>query len=231
MNKMNNIYNVSGILAILGGSVAIVGFILLNKIFGYPEIIRAEPSVLLNRLFDTKHIVPYLYYIGVGGAGLCIIFFSTLYSQIQIDRGENTYSSMGKISGIISGLLLYAGIIRYSILFPQLAVLRESNQFNNETIDLIFKAMNTYIGDSLAEHVQFTFSSLLVLFFSLSNLKTETVSKWISYFGFILTVILVIGNLEQFGLSFAFIFNRLGGDLLAIWLIINGISLCLKKNR
>lgn len=231
MNKMNKIYNVSGILAILGGSVAIVGFILLNKIFGYPEIIRAEPSVLLNRLFDTKHIVPYLYYIGVGGAGLCIIFFSTLYSQIQIDRGENTYSSMGKISGIISGLLLYAGIIRYSILFPQLAVLRESNQFNNETIDLIFKAMNTYIGDSLAEHVQFTFSSLLVLFFSLSNLKTETVSKWISYFGFILTVILVIGNLEQFGLSFAFIFNRLGGDLLAIWLIINGISLCLKKNR
>jgi hypothetical protein len=223
------VYTAAGILAICGGGVVIAGVTALKFVFGYPEIIRAEPGILLERLYATINIVPYLYYIGVGGAGICILLFSVLFEKILKNAGEDIWSSLGKVCGIITGVLLYAGIIRYSILFPKLAVMRQSGMYNTETIDLIFKAMNTYIGDSIAEHVQFTFTSLMLLFFGISIIRTQVVSKWIALFGFVIMVVLIIGNFEQFGMKCAFIFNRTGAKMLAAWLMITGGALLMKR--
>lgn len=229
MSKKEPVFTAAGIFAMCGGLVIVGGFAALKVVFGYPEIIRAEPGVILERLYATINIVPYLYYVGVGGAGVCLVLFSVLFEKILKNAGEDTWSSLGKVCGIVAGVLLYAGIVRYSILFPKLAVMRQSGMYNTETIDLIFKAMNTYIGDSIAEHVQFTFTSLTLLFFGVSIVRTKVVSKWIAIFGFVTTVVIVIGNLEQFGMSFAFIFNRTGAKMLAAWLIIIGGALLLKR--
>jgi hypothetical protein len=218
----------AGIFAMLGGIVVIAGFTALKVVFGYPEIIRAEPSILLGRLYATINIVPYLYYVGVGGAGVCILLFSVLFEGILRDAGEQVWSSLGKVCGIVAGILLYAGIVRYSILFPKLAVMRQSGMYDTETIDLIFTAMNTYIGDSLAEHVQFTFTSLMLLFFGISIIRTGVLSKWIALFGFVIMAVLAVGNLEQFGMKFAFAFNRTGAKMLAVWFIIAGAALLTK---
>ncbi|MDA8135441.1 MAG: DUF4386 family protein [Desulfobacteraceae bacterium] len=230
MAKKTSPFTAAGIISICGGTVIILGVTALKYLFGYPEIIRAEPGILLERLYSTINIVPYLYYVGVGGAGICILMFSVLFEKILKNAGEEIWSSLGKVCGIISGILLYAGIIRYSILFPKLAVMRHSGMYNTETIDLIFKAMNTYIGDSLAEHVQFTFTSFMLLSFGISILRTKVLSKWIPIFGFIIMAVLIIGNLEQFGIKYAFIFNRTGAKLLAVWLILTGIALLKKKD-
>jgi len=131
------VFTAAGILAICGGILIIAGFSALKWVFGYPEIIRAEPGILLERLYATINIVPYLYYVGVGGAGICILLFSVLFEKILKNAGEDIWSSLGKVCGIITGILLYAGIIRYSILFPKLAVMRQSGMYNTETIDLI----------------------------------------------------------------------------------------------
>lgn len=230
-NKMlrpRPLFAAAGIIAIFGGLVVIAGFAALKVVFGYPEIIRADPSILLERLYATINIVPYLYYVGVGGAGICVLLFSVLFERILRDAGEEVWSSLGKVCGIITGILLYAGIIRYSILFPKLAVMRQSGMYDTDTIDLIFTAMNTYIGDSLAEHVQFTFTSLMLLFFGISIIRTGVLSKWIALFGFVIMAVLAVGNLEQFGMKFAFAFNRTGAKMLAAWLIIAGVSLLTK---
>lgn len=220
----------TGMVAILGGVVAIAGITALKFVFGYPDIIRAEPGVLLAKLYSTIHIVPYLYYVGIGVAGICILLFSVLFEKILKNAGEDVWSSLGKVCGIITGILLYAGIIRYSILFPRLAVMRESGMYNIETIDLIFKAMNTYIGDSVAEHVQFTFTSLMLLFFGLSIIRTGVLSRWIALLGFVTMAALIIGNLEQFGFHYAFAFNRTGSKMIAVWFIVLGSALLFKRD-
>jgi hypothetical protein len=164
----------------------------------------------------------------VGGAGLCILLFSVLFERALRGAGEEVWSSLGRVCGVITGILLYAGIIRYSILFPRLAVMRHSGLYSTETVDIVFRAMNTYIGDSLAEHVQFTFTSLMLLFFGISIVRTGIISKWIALFGFFIMAILIIGNMEQFGVKWAFIFNRTGAKLMALWLIVAGIALILR---
>lgn len=221
----------AGILALCGGLAVVLGVIGLKHTFGYPEIIRAEPGVIMQRLFQTRDIVPYLYYFGVGGAGVCLLFFAVFFSGLLNKYGEDFWSSLGRICGIISGILLYVGIIRYSILFPKLALLRNSSLYDNNTIDLIFIAMNTYAGEAIAEHAQFIFTSLMLCFFALSARRTRLLPLWMSIFAVVIAIIDIIGNLEHFGYSFAFIFNRTGPKLFALWLLITGIILIFKKHN
>lgn len=225
MNQEKTLFSLTGAIAIGGGLCVVCGITALKHFFGYPDIIRAEPAIIMQKLHEMRQIVPYLYYAGVGGAGLCMFFFSILFGKILNNAGEQVWSMLGKTCGIVAGVLLYVGIIRYSILFPTLAAMRGSGLYNVEMIDLIFKAMNTYIGESIAEHAQFTFSAFMFLFFGLSIMKTKVLPRWIAFFAIATTVVILVGNLEQFGFKFAFFFNRTAAKMLAVWLICAGTAL------
>ena len=216
----------AGVLAAISGSLFFVGFLLLKTYFGYPEMIRAAPDVLLPRLHEQRHVVPYLYYVGVGIGGLCLFFFSLLARRLFAEHGENTWSYLASCCGMISGLLLYAGIIRYTFLFPYLAEQRAAGVHDPKTVDLVFQAANNYIGNSLAEHVEFTFTFFMLLFFSLANLKTRLARPWVSVVGFIAAAFIFYGNGEfLLALPGAFASNRIGSAALAVWLIAFGVSL------
>jgi len=215
----------TGLLALSGGIAVISGVTGLTQIFGYPDIIRQPPSVILEKLYETRHIVPFLYYFGVGGAGLSTIFFATLFGKMLQLKGDGTWAPLGKICGIISGLLLYVGIIRYSILFPKLAELRHFNEYPPEMVDLVFRTINIYVGESVAEHAQFLFTALMMTFFGVSICKTRLLPLWLAYFAFIIAVVDIIGNFEHFGCSFAFAFNRTGPKLFALWMLCSGVIL------
>jgi hypothetical protein len=226
-----NLFLATGIIALTASVVVFTGLTLLKHYFGYPQIIRATPDIILNKLYDTRHIVPYLYYIGVGGFGLCTLFFASLFGKILNHKGEEIWSSLGKICGIVSGVLLYTGIIRYSILFPKLSEMLHSEAYSQEFITFAFTTVNLYAGESIAEHAQFIFTALMMLFFGLSILCTRVLPGWLSVFSFLIFVVDLIGNLEHFGFKFAFWFNRLGPELLAGWYIIVGLFLIIRRNQ
>jgi len=203
---------------------------MLGKTFGYPEIIRQSPEVILNRLYEQKHLVPYLYYVGVGLGGLSIIITSILLRRIFRSEEEKIWAELGSTFGILSGLLLYTGIVRYTFLFPYLAEHRVRGTWDPATIDLVFNAFNIYVGVSVAEHVQFTFTIIMLLAFSTAIVKYGRLHRWVGYFGFATAVILAYGNLEVFGAPGAFLFNRAGSKMIALWLLLTGFSLLLKRN-
>ncbi len=227
--QTNHLFLGTGIVALTASAVVFIGITLLKSYFGYPQIIRATPEVILNKLYDTRHIVPYLYYFGVGGFGLCTLFFASLFGKILNQRGEEIWSSLGKICGIISGVLLYTGIIRYSIVFPKFAEMLHSGEQNPEILMFAFTAVNLYAGESVAEHAQFIFTAFMMLFFGISILQTKILPAWLSFASFLIFVIAIVGNLEHFGFKFAFVFNRLCPQLAAIWYIIVGAFLIIKQ--
>ncbi len=229
MRQERTLFRAAGIIAICGGLCVVGGVAGLKYFFGYPDIIRADPGIIMKRLFETRDIVPYLYYFGVGGAGISMFLFSLLFGSLLDGRGERVWSMLGKYCGAVAGVLLYVGIIRYSILFPALAALRESGAYDSAGVDLVFKAINTYVGDSVAEHAQFTFSSLMFLCFGISLLKTRILPSWVAWFAIVTTLVILIGNLEQFGFKFAFVFNRTAAKMLAVWLLCAGAALLVKQ--
>jgi hypothetical protein len=215
----------TGALAAMSGTLFFVGFLLLKTYFGYPDMIRAAPDVLLPKLHEQRHLVPYLYYVGVGIGGLCLFFFSLLARRLFAECGEDIWSYLASRCGMISGLLLYAGIIRYTFLFPYLAEQRAAGVYDPNTVDLVFQAANIYIGNSLAEHVEFTFTFFMLLFFNLANLKARLAQTWVSIVGFIAAAFIFYGNSEfLFALPGAFASNRIGSAALAVWLIAFGVS-------
>lgn len=222
---------VAGILSISVGMVVTIGFVLLGRYFGYPEIIRESPQIILAKLYETRHVVPYLYYAGVGGGGICIFFLSLFLRKIFQLAGEELWSDVGQYCGMIVGICLYAGIIRYTFLFPLLARFRVEGAYDPNTIDLVFEAFNTYIGDSVAEHVQFTFMFFWLLFFSIAILKTRILNSWLAIGGIILSIIIFYGNLEFFGAPGAFWANRQGADFVALWTLALGVNLLWVRNR
>lgn len=218
-------------IAAVGACVAIViGVVGLKLQFGYPDIIRAAPGVILDKLHETRDIVPYLYYFGVGGAGIGVLFFSILFAKYLQLEGDEVWSALGKVCGIISGILLYVGIIRYSILFPRLAELRQSGAYDHESINLVFTAMNTYVGEAVAEHSQFLFTSLMLVFFGIAALRTRVLPLWMVVFALVIATVDLIGNLEHFGFKFAFWFNRTGPKMFAVWLLAAGVILLSGKS-
>lgn len=229
--KQNTILVPTGVVGIVGGLLVLMTVLGLKHFFGYPDIIRAEPGIIMQKLHAMRHVVPYIYYFGFGGAGFCMILFAMLFGKLLNDSGEEILSSIGKVSGIVAGVLLFVGIIRYTILFPELAAMREAGVGDPAVIDVIFTVMNLYAGESVAEHAQFTFASFMYLFFGLSLLKAGLLPRWVAFLGILTAVVIWIGNLEQFGFDFAFAFNRTAAKLMALWLFCAGLVLVLKARK
>jgi hypothetical protein len=220
----------AGAIAIITGILPMAGTILLSG-FGYPEIIRETPQVILTRLYEMRATVPYLYYMGIGGAGLGVFFLTVLLSRIFQAAGDSTWGQLGKYCGMVNGLCLYGGIIRWTFLFPALAELRTGGGADPRTVDVVFKAFNTYVGDSIAEHVGFTFMALWLAFMSLAILKTKIVNKWMGISGLILGLVVMYGNLEFFGLPGAFAVNRTCVELVPLWAMALGVHLIWIRDR
>ena len=73
---------VAGALFILASLALTVAFMLLRKHFGYPEMIRKGPEAVLPRLHEMARLVPYLFYAGVGVAGLCVFFAARRLARV-----------------------------------------------------------------------------------------------------------------------------------------------------
>lgn len=225
--KQNRLMLTAGILAIASSLSILIGFFLLAKIFGYPDIIREGTAHLLSALHTKKDSVPYLYYL-VGAGGLLMLFTSICLKKIVEIEQKSIFTELGMISGIIAGLLLYLGLQRYFVLFPYLGELQVAGNVDPEIIEVVFQSFSKYIGFSLTEHSMFIFLALMVLFYSISFLKTKIIPKWLCWTGVILSVSLLYGSAEVLNIPFGFIANRLASKGAGIWLLFVGLSLLLK---
>ena len=225
------LYRVTGSIAIITSLSVTVCFILLGKIFGYPEIIRETPEIILTRLYEHRGSVPYLYYAGVGLGGISVIYTTLLLRKILDPTDKGIFAHLGQFSGFAAGLLLYIGILRYSFLFPYLAKLRMDQTYDPRNIDLIFDSFNMYVGVSIAEHAQFLFTIFMFVFFGVSFIQSKIISSWIGLFGFGSALIIAYGNLEPFDFPKAFVFNRIGSELIGMWFLLIGINLVINSVR
>jgi hypothetical protein len=221
----------AGVLLITQCVATTAGFLLLRNIFGYPETIRLGPAAMLPRLHELRSVVPYLFYLAVGVAGLCLFLASPLLDRVFASAGDRIWGYLTKYCGLAFGLTLYAGILRWFVLYPTLARYRVEGQYDARTIDLVWEAFHAYVGETVAEHVSFTFMTLWLVFISLAILKTKMLTKWLGFTGVILAATICYGNLEFVHVPGAFRANRLGTDLVGVWNLALGINLLWIRNK
>lgn len=214
----------AAILSLVSSLVICTSILGLVFTFGYPKIIRKKPSVILNKLYERRKSVPYFYYL-FGFAGFVLVFASIMIGKVEEMSGEVLFSQCGKVCGIIYGVLLFVGITRYTKLFPEIAKMKAEHSIDDKEADILFKALNSYIGETVTEHIAFIFLSAMIFCVSLSALISGCVASFISYSGIVIAVGLAIGNLEFLGFKKVFVVNRIFSSLGGIWLFIFGIGL------
>lgn len=213
----------SAILSILAALFICISMIGLYFTFGYPKIIRKDTLTILHKLHEGRKSIPYLYYL-FGLGGFLIVFASISISKVEEMHSEYLFSDFGKVSGIIYGVLLFAGIVRYSKLFPEIAEWHYDNKVSDKQAIILFEAFNKYVGETVTEHVAFIFLAVMIFFNSVSMILTGCTSGFIGYSGIVVSAGLLIGNLEFLGLKKVFVINRIFSSLGGIWLLLLGIS-------
>lgn len=229
--KNRTLVTTGGVISVLAALFIGAGFAFLGPVFGYPEIIRTGSATLLSKLHETRHITPYLFYcIGIGA--LLVIYASYFMKRVvNLWDEKSVFADLGMLSGIICGVLLFTGILRYFLLFPRLAALRVTIPEAQQTIDLLLESFNLYNGNTVTEHCMFMFLSLMLLFFSIAIFQTRFVAKWIGIYGIAVGLLLFYGNLEPFELPLTFIANRMAGNLAGLFLLFVGLDFLIMKKR
>jgi hypothetical protein len=214
----------AGILSILA-SLCIGGSMIgLMITFEYPQIIRKDPIYILKKINRVGKIIPFLFYI-FGMGGFIIVFASIAFEQFERESGETIFSQFALVSGIIYGILLFIGILRYFKLFPQLAVMLEQQQVTEKGAREIYQIVNVYIGETICEHIAFLFLGVMILCNSISLLTLKIVGNGLGIGGIVIAIGLLIGNTEFLGVKKVFIVNRIFSSLSAIWLLTIGFCL------
>lgn len=208
-------------------SLLICGSILgLALTFGYPKIIRKEPLVILEKLYQKRKSVPFFFYL-FGFSGFFLVFASILIGQVEEMNGELIFSECGKLCGIIYGVLLFTGITRYTKLFPQISRWHSEHSMSDQGAARLFQSFNIYIGETVTEHIAFIFLSAMIFCSSISTILSGCIASWIGSSGILIATGLMIGNLEFLGLKKAFMINRVFSSLGGIWLLVLGLGLLL----
>jgi hypothetical protein len=213
---------VAGALMLIAGILPLICLPLLSIVFGYPDIIRAEPSVLLTKLHETRAITPLLYYAGIGGMGFFLSIGSALLSEHLSAFGPSPWNRLVGTAGTVSGVILFAGILRYARLFPELAAWRVSGTYDPAAVDLVFEALNSYLGETLAEHVQFVFTTLFMVSAGFAGLRTRAFPRILAWAAFPVAFVVFVGNLEFFGVPGTFAWNRIAAELWIVWSVAVG---------
>lgn len=215
---------VAGILAILSALCIMGSMIGLMFSFGYPKIIREHPITILKRMQCKKTEIPLLFYLfGIGG--FLVVQTSIALCFTEQSKGELIWSNFAYINGIIYGVLLFAGILRYTKTFPLLSSQMLNKQISEAEAGQLYKILNTYIGETITEHVAFVFLSFMIFCNSFSLLSMNFTADWISIFGLIVAIGLFVGNLEFLGIKKLFVVNRVFSSLSAVWFLLLGVCL------
>lgn len=215
---------VVGVLSILSAFCIAGSMIGLMFSFGYPKIIRENPIIILKRMQNKKTMISFLFYLfGIGG--FMVVQASIALRFIEQSKGEFIWSNFAYINGIIYGVLLFVGILRYTKTFPMLSNQMINKQITEKEAGQLYKVLNTYIGETMTEHVAFVFLSFMIFCNSMSLLSINYVANWIGLLGIIIAIGLFIGNLEFLGIKKLFIVNRVFSSLSAFWLLLLGICI------
>jgi len=219
----------TGLLLILLPVAFNVVFFLLQKSFEYPDILRKPTDYILSRFnAGGKRLIAIWYAFTL--AGVLFIPVAILVHQ-TLASDDTPYMALGTTIGVLAGLALFLGLIRWPFLVPYLAKTYfepGSTQATRDSIAVVFQAFHQYAGVAIGEHLGYLFTSIWTAFIALAITQSPLLDAWLGWIGFIPAIGIFIGVFEETGFKAAGAINAISYILWSIWLIVVGLVLLLR---
>ncbi len=224
----------TGVLLIAVPIVFNVAFAALARIFEYPDILRRPTTEVLERFQRGGTRLILVWWIFAMTA-VAIVPLAVLVS-LQLTGASPTILLVAGTVGVLAALVQFLGLIRWPFLVPYLARVATdpgSTEARKEAVDVVFQAVNRYLGVAVGEHLGYLLTGSWTVLVGVGIAQSTTVPLWIGIVGIAVGVVLALCSLEFVG-PFEHEGWRLAGTTTPIayiawsgWLLATGIALVL----
>jgi hypothetical protein len=224
-----NLIRLTGLLLILVPLAFNLTFLLLQRTFDYPDILRQPTDMILRRFNEGGIPLRRLWYAFTFSA----VLFAPVPVLVQEVFGPDVpwYLPVGTTIGVLAGAVQFLGLIRWPFLVPSLADTYTdpgSTQATRESVAVVFQAFHRYAGVAIGEHLGYIFTSIWTVLLCVAVIQTNIVHPLFGWSGILPALGVLVGVFEETGFKAAGAVNAISYLLWSLWLIAFGVALLLK---
>lgn len=228
-----HIRRLTGLLLILVPVAFTVCFTLLQMQFEYPDILRQPTADVLTKF-------------QAGGTGLIAVWYTltltavlfipvvVLLHHVLAAHEASVALWVATVFGVVAGLTQTLGFLRWPFLVPHLAqayLAPGASEVQRTTAALVFEAFHRYAGMAVGEHLGYLSTSVWTFLIALVMLRSPLFGRWLGLSGMPLALGVATGLLEPAGWELAGTINALSYLAWALWLIVVGVVVLLRRNE
>jgi hypothetical protein len=218
---MNATSRTAGILLIAVPLIFTAGFTGLQVTFDYPDVLRFPAGEVLTR-FAAAGADLHLYWYAMMSASLLMIA-GAIAAGLHFWKRDNFLAALSIGAGVLAGLVQALGLLRWVMLVPSLAatyVAPGATEVEQSLAVALFDGANHYLGMGVGEHFGYFFTATWTALASFLILKTNRI---IAVAGIVISLGVISGMLEPFGVPMTGLINSIIYTLWAVWTLSLGI--------
>jgi hypothetical protein len=218
----------TGLLLIVVPIAFNVLFFQLQRVFGYPEVLRKPPDHIL-RTFDERRrqLIPLWY--GFMLTPILFIFAGVLAPQV-LATDESVLVSVATALAVAAGLVQALGLARWPFVVPHLAreySLPSTSQASRDVLVAVFETLHRYAGVAVGEHLGYLFTGFWTVAVGVLLIRSPLFPAWLGWIGFLPALGILVGLLEEGGIKQAGAVNAVSFVLWSVWLVAIGVMMVL----
>ena len=229
-----NIETVAAVFLILVPVAFNAFFLLLGRLFDYPNILRRPTEDILDG-FQAGGVGLKLAWYGFMLTAVLFAPLAVLVGQVlAIDDLAVVPSAI--VIGVLAAVVQFLGLARWPFLVPALARAYTdpaSTPMTREVTQAVFELFHRYLGVGIGECLGYLFTGAWSVLVGVAMLQSSAFESWLGWPGIIIGLFLVVGSLEFVG-RFEEQGWKLAGTIVPItyiawslWLIVSGLVLLL----
>lgn len=219
----------TGILLVAVPLVFTAGFTGLQMTFEYPDILRHPAGEVLTR-FAAAGADLHLYWYAMMAAALAMIP-AAIGLGLHLWERDRYLAALSIGAGVLAGLVQALGLLRWVLLVPGLAasyVAPGATEVQQQMATALFDAANRYLGMGVGEHFGYLFIAAWTVLAAVLIVRQH---RYIAAAGVLISLGVVAGMAEPFGVPMAGAINAISYTLWAVWTLILGIVVLRGERR
>lgn len=224
----------AGVLLIVLPLAFNAAFALLAATFDYPEVLRRPTQEVLARFHAGGARLVMLWW-GFAMTAVAVAPLAVLVAAALADADPVVLRST-VVTGVLAALVQFLGLVRWPFLVPYLARVSTdpaSTPARREAVDIVFQAVNRYLGVAVGEHLGYLFTGTWSVLVGVAATQSVAVPGWLGVIGIVIGVVLAlcspefVGPFEQAGWRLAGAVIPIAYVIWSVWLVALGIALLL----
>lgn len=224
---MTSARSTAGVLLIAVPLVFTAGFTGLQITFEYPDILRHPAGEVLTRFAHAgADLHAYWYAMMAAAIGLVPASIAT---GLHLWQRDSLLAGLSVGFGVLAGLVQALGLIRWVMLTPLLAASYTApgaTDIDRAMAVSLFDATNVYLGVGVGEHLGYLFTGIWTLLVSALLFGQQRI---LAITGMALSLTVMAGMLEPFGVPYAADINAIGFSFWALWALVLGVTMLVRR--